>query len=167
MLEIVTGMPAWVIVLLVSTTFYCISFCFEKEVSIKLLLLIPGCFMIFSIISILQQGNILVSGLVWLLGCILGGIVAKRIFSPQAYSLGRKEGTVTVPGTYSIITIFLLYFPLRYYIGYRQAIAIDHTLSAPMILLLAVSSGGIVGFFTLRSYVIFWRYKKLNIKRIA
>ncbi|NUA42753.1 hypothetical protein HAT93_00361 [Dickeya solani] len=80
MLEIVTGMPAWVIVLLVSTTFYCISFCFEKEVSIKLLLLIPGCFMIFSIISILQQGNILVSGLVWLLGCILGGIVAKRIF---------------------------------------------------------------------------------------
>ncbi|NPE52994.1 hypothetical protein E0I03_18625 [Dickeya dadantii] len=167
MLETVTGMPAWVLIILISTTFYCISFCFEKDVSIKFLLLIPGCFMIFSIISLLQQGHILVSSLVWLLGCMLGGSVAKRIFSPQAYSLGRKEGTVTVPGTYSIITIFLLYFPLRYYIGYRQAIAVDHTLSTTMMLLLAVSSGGVVGFFALRSYIIFLRYKKLNIKKIA
>ncbi|WKV50603.1 hypothetical protein [Dickeya fangzhongdai] len=164
MLETVTGMPAWVIVILVSTTFYCISFCFEKEVSIKLLLLIPGCFMVFSIISLLRQGNILTSSLIWLVGCIVGGIAAKRIFSSQIYSPGSKEGTITVPGTCSIITIFLLYFPLRYYIGYRQEIAVDHVLSIPMILLLAVSSGAVVGFFTLRSYIIFGRYKDLNIK---
>ncbi|WP_236640111.1 hypothetical protein [Dickeya undicola] len=164
MLETVTGMPTWVIVLLISTTLYCISFCFKKEVSIKLLLLIPGCFMIFSIFSLLQQGNILISSLIWILGCIVGGVAAKRIFSPQIYSPGRREGTITVPGTYSIITLFLLYFPLRYYIGYRQAAAVDHVLSIPMILLLALSSGGVVGFFTLRSCIIFWRYKKLNLK---
>lgn len=164
MLGIVTDMPAWVIILLVFSALYCISFCFKKEVSIKFLLIIPGCFMIFSIISLLQQGDVIITGLMWLVGCIVGGLAARRIFSPQTYHPGRKAGTITVPGTWSVFIIFLLYFPFRYYIGYRQAMAADHALSIPLILLLALSSGGVVGFFTLRSCIIFWRYKKLAVK---
>ncbi|MCO7252988.1 hypothetical protein KSI86_02300 [Dickeya oryzae] len=164
MLGIVTDMPVWVIILLVSSLLYCISFCFKKDVSIKLLIIIPGGFMIFSIISLLQQGNIIIAGLMWLAGCIIGGMAANQIFSPQIYHPGRKAGTITVPGTWSVIIIFLVYFPLRYYIGYRQAMAADHVLSMPLILLLAVSSGGAVGFFTLRACIIFWRYKKLAVK---
>ncbi|MBP2850430.1 hypothetical protein J8656_13580 [Dickeya oryzae] len=120
--------------------------------------------MIVSIISLLQRGNIIIAGLMWLAGCIIGGMAANRIFSPQTYHPGRKAGTITVPGTWSVIIIFLVYFPLRYYIGYRQAMAADHVLSMPLILLLAVSSGGAVGFFTLRACIIFWRYKKLAVK---
>ncbi|WP_168640732.1 hypothetical protein [Dickeya sp. CFBP 2040] len=164
MLEIMTGMPWWVLIILASATFYCMTFCFQKDVSVKLLLLIPGCFMIFSIISLLQHGNILISCLMWVSGCIVGGMVANRLFSSQTYRPGRKEGTVTVPGTYSVITIFLFYFPFRYYLGYLQATSVDHILSRPMVLLLALVSGGIVGFFTLRAYIIFLRYKTLRYK---
>lgn len=162
MLELITGAPTWVIVLLIATTCYCITFCFKKDVSIKLLLLIPLCFMIFSFVSLLQQGDILMSTIVWFIGCVIGGTLANKIFSPRLYSLGRKEGTITVPGTYSIIIIFLLYFPLRYYIGYQQATASDHHLSGSLIMLLALSSGCVVGFFTLRSYIIYARYNRLN-----
>lgn len=164
MLGIVTDMPAWVMLLLVFSTLYCISFGFKKEVSIKFLLLIPGCFMLFSIISLLQQGDIIITGLMWLAGCVVGGMAARRIFSPQTYHPGRKAGTITVPGTWSVLIVFLLYFPLRYYIGYRQAIAADHALSMPLVLLFALSSGGGVGFFSLRSCIIFWRYKKRAVK---
>ncbi|WP_459581356.1 hypothetical protein [Dickeya oryzae] len=111
MLGIVTDMPVWVIILLVSSLLYCISFCFKKDVSIKLLIIIPGGFMIFSIISLLQQGNIIIAGLMWLAGCIIGGMAANRIFSPQTYHRGRKAGTITVPGTWSVIIIFFGLLP--------------------------------------------------------
>ncbi|WP_045047685.1 hypothetical protein [Rouxiella chamberiensis] len=163
MLEIVSGTPIWVMVLLISATGYCLTFCFKKDVSIKLLLLIPLCFMIFSFVSLLQQGDILISSLTWLMGCVIGGTTATRIFASRPYSLGRKQGTITVPGTYSIIVIFLLYFPLRYYIGYQQATVSDHHLSGALIMLLAVSSGFVVGFFSLRAYIIYLRYKQLAI----
>jgi hypothetical protein len=165
MLEIVTGTPTWVFVLLAVVTGYCLTFCFEKVVSIKLLLLIPLCFMIFSFVSLLQQGDILASSLTWVIGCVIGGGVANKIFGPRVYRLGRKEGTITVPGTYSIIIIFLIYFPLRYYIGYSQATSSTHHLSAALIMLLAVSSGSVVGFFTLRSYIIYQRYKQLSVEK--
>ncbi|WP_035340223.1 MULTISPECIES: hypothetical protein [unclassified Dickeya] len=167
MSEMITGMPVWAGVLLISTTIYCITFCFKKEIGVKFLLLIPICFLIFSLVSLFQQGAVLSSGFIWLLGFLIGGLAAKRLFASHDYRLGRKAGTIAVPGTYSIITLFLFYFPLRYYIGYRQATAIDHTLSLPLVLLLALSSGGVVGFFTLRAGILFWHYRKLNTKETA
>jgi hypothetical protein len=59
----------------------------------------------------------------------------------------------------------LIYFPLRYYIGYSQATSSTHHLSAALIMLLAVSSGSVVGFFTLRSYIIYQRYKQLSVEK--
>ncbi|NIF21650.1 hypothetical protein [Candidatus Pantoea multigeneris] len=162
MLGIVSGTPIWVFILLAVVAAYCITFCFEKVVNIKFLLLIPVCFMIFSFINLLQQDDVFVAILTWVLGCVIGGSLAKKIFGPKTYRLGQKEGTVTVSGTYSVIIIFLIYFPLRYYIGYSQATAENHHLSHALIILLAVSSGCVVGFFTLRSYIIYQRYKALS-----
>ena len=82
-----------------------------------------------------------------------------------AVSLGTKVKTINIPGTFSVLIVFLFYFAVRYYLGYSEAEANPHSLSLMQLTILAIASGLTVGFYSGRALGFYMKYLRLGGQR--
>lgn len=139
MLDILQGTPVWVYAIYLWICYYGIKGCLGGRESRRSLVILPVVLVMWSLMSLTP--SILSSG-AWVGGVALGCVAGMVLFNAQGACLDADGKTLVLPGTWKTLLISQLFFAVKYYFGYQQAVH-PLLLSTPSMLM---AVGGVSGF---------------------
>ena len=137
---IVTGTPVWVWAVFAYGIYMGIKAFGERKVSLKSMVILPAVFLFLSVPTLLGiVGPNPAVGAVWGL-CLLAGVVLGWYFlTPEPVSVNLRDGTLVVPGTWTVLVLFVTVFLVKFVYGFETAVNPD----------LAAQPGFLLGVFSL------------------
>jgi membrane-associated HD superfamily phosphohydrolase len=152
MLDILLGTPLWVFAVYLLLCYYGIKACSSSRESRKSLLMTPLILIVWSLFSL---NHTALSAIYWMSGVALGSLVAMGMFSRKGVSLEADGNGLIIPGTLKILFISQLFFAVKYYIGYQDAVHPELAATTQMLALTGVASGFTVGLFCGRAITLY------------
>lgn len=156
MLDILQGTPFWVYGVFLLICYYGFSARKARRESPRSLLIAPGILGLWSFLSLNYAGHVELTLGSWLAGVALGSLAAWVLFSRRGLTLDDEGQGLIVPGTWKILGISLLFFAVKYFIGYQAAVHPERSASAEILILTSTASGFTVGLFCGRA-ITFYR----------
>jgi len=155
MLEILQHTPVWVYIAFLAWLYLSIRACFTREINIRQASVFPVVFIFLSLLNFYAYPHPILTVPVWIVAAVVGGFISRTLLSLDRFKLGKKAHTLVVPGSYAILVLLLVYFVLRYYLGYQGAIHGGvQGLTYLQLTLFFCSSGFISGFFIARTWLL-------------
>lgn len=155
MLEILLNTPVWVYFVFVVLLYLSIRACFSREVNTRQAIIFPLVFILLSILTFHHYPYPALTVPVWGFGTLAGALISRYLFPRSRFKLGKRTHSLVVPGSYAILIILLLYFVLRYYLGYQEAVRGGVLqLTITQLILFFCSSGFTTGFFIARAWLL-------------
>ncbi|MGR3888798.1 DUF6622 family protein [Pseudomonas sp. 1152_12] len=139
MLDILQGTPLWVYAVYLWICYYGIKACLVGRENRRSLMILPVVLVVWSLMSLAP--SILSSG-AWVCGALVGSLLGMLLFNADGARLDANGETLVLPGTWKPLLISQLFFVVKYYFGYQQAVH-PLFLSTPQML---VAVGGVSGF---------------------
>ncbi|MFJ2283645.1 hypothetical protein ACIOUG_21235 [Pseudomonas sp. NPDC087803] len=87
----------------------------------------------------------------WIGALLLGGAAARLMFSAQGVTLDESLTGLTLPGTWKVLMLYLLFFAVNYYFGYQDDVHPEQASAPDALLLKAAISGFVCGLIGTRS----------------
>ena len=163
MLEILQHTPVWVYIVFVVLLYLSIRACFSHEVNTRQAIIFPLVFILLSILTFRYYPYPALTVPVWGAGALAGALLSRYLFPRSRFKLGERAHSLVVPGSYAILILLLLYFFLRYYLGYQEAVRGGVLqLTTTQLILFFCSSGFTTGFFIARAWLLRKYYVSLN-----
>ncbi|TSD75173.1 hypothetical protein FFI16_001635 [Pseudomonas sp. KBS0710] len=139
MLDILQGTPLWVYAIYLWICYYGIKACLGGRGNRRSLLILPVVLVVWSLMSL--EPSLLSSG-AWVGGVLAGCLMGMLLFNADGARLDADGETLVLAGTWKTLLISQLFFAVKYYFGYQQAVH-PLLLSTPEMLL---AVGGVSGF---------------------
>lgn len=152
MLIILRETPVWVYAVFFLLLYYGVMACFRSNETRRSLLISPVIFLIWSLAAMNYTAQPLVSIGSWAVGLLAGLAVAFLGFSYQGITKGAEHHSSSVPGSSKLLMISMLFFCIKYYIGYQQATDPVFANSLPILILTGVASGLTIGLLCGRAW---------------
>jgi hypothetical protein len=152
MLDILQGTPLWVFAVYLLLCYYGIKACAASRESRKSLLITPLILIVWSLFSV---NHTALAAACWLGGLALGSLLAMAMFPGKGIALEADGSGLMVPGTLKILFISQLFFAVKYYIGYQDAVHPELAATTQMLVLTGVASGFTVGLFCGRAITLY------------
>lgn len=144
MLDILQGTPVWVYAVYLWMCYYGIKACLGGRENRRSLIILPVVLVVWSLMALVP--SLLASG-AWVGGVIVGGLLGQLLFNADGARLEADGNTLALPGTWKTLLISQLFFGVKYYFGYQQAVH-PMLLSTPsMLAVVSAVSGFTVGLF--------------------
>jgi len=163
MLEILKSTPPWVYAIFALICYYGLRALSTTRESQRSLLITPLILLVWSLWSLnLGDHRWLALG-AWSSGAVLGSLLAMGLFSSVGVVLESSGESILVPGTLKVFGISLLFFAVKYWIGYQTAVHPEHAASVQMLSISGAAAGFTVGLFCGRALKL---YRHLLILRV-
>ncbi|MEN5258662.1 hypothetical protein [Pseudomonas protegens] len=162
MLDALEGTPLWVYGAFLLVCYYGISACKTSRESQRSLIITPVILVIWSLFSLSYADRIELTVGCWLAGMVLGGLTAFALFPRRGLTLDEEGKHLIVPGTWKVLGISLLFFAVKYFIGYQAAVHPEFSATMEMLILAGTASGFTVGLFCGRSGVFYLAWLALQ-----
>lgn len=163
MLDILQGTPLWVYGVFLLICYYGFKARLPRQEHPSFLLITPGIFALWSLFSLNDTGHLAMTLSAWLIGMAMGAAAAIPLFPTRFLTLGKGGKRLVVPGTWSVLAIYLLFFAMRYFIGYQSAVHPEQSDGDVEILLIAsTASGFTVGLFCGRAINFYRKWTELR-----
>jgi hypothetical protein len=147
MLDILQGTPLWVYAVFALICYYGLRALATTRESRRSLLLTPVILLVWSLWSVnLGEHPLLALG-AWAGGAALGSLLAMLLFTSVGVLLEADGEALLIPGTLKILGISLLFFAVKYWIGYQGAVHPEHAASVQMLGISGAAAGFTVGLF--------------------
>ncbi len=144
MLDILQGTPLWVYAVYLWICYYGIKSCLGGRENRRSLMILPVVLVVWSLMSLVPS---LLSSSAWGGGALAGSVVGILLFNAKGAQLDANGETLVLPGTWKTLLISQLFFAVKYYFGYQQAVH-PLLLSTPsMLMAIGAISGFTVGLF--------------------
>ncbi|WP_439864097.1 hypothetical protein [Pseudomonas antarctica] len=144
MLDILHGTPLWVYAVYLLICFYGIKACLGGRENRRSLMILPVVLVVWSLMSLAPS---LLSSSAWVGGAVVGSVLGMLVFNADGARLDTHGETLLLPGTWKTLLISQLFFAVKYYFGYQQAVH-PLLLSTPeMLMAVGGASGFTVGLF--------------------
>jgi hypothetical protein len=144
MLDILQGTPLWVYAVYLWICYYGIKACLGGRENRRSLLILPVVLVVWSLMSLAPS---LLSSSAWAGGAVVGSLVGMLLFNANGARLDANGETLVLAGTWKTLLISQLFFAVKYYFGYQQAVH-PLLLSTPdMLATIGAVSGFTVGLF--------------------
>lgn len=144
MLDILQGTPLWVYAVYLWICYYGIRACLGGRENRRSLLILPVVLVVWSLMSLAPS---LLSSSAWAGGAVVGSLVGMLLFNANGARLDANGATLVLAGTWKTLLISQLFFAVKYYFGYQQAVH-PLLLSTPsMLATIGAVSGFTVGLF--------------------
>ncbi|MFC6299092.1 hypothetical protein GNF76_26720 [Pseudomonas sp. CCM 7893] len=147
MLDILQGTPLWVYGVFLLICYYGIKARKAHLERPRTLLITPLLFALWSFFSLKYADHFAITLCVWLVGIVLGCLAASSLFPHQRLTLAEGGQRLIVPGSWNILGIYLLFFAIKYFLGYQEAVHPEHSNDAELILIAGFAPGFTVGLF--------------------
>lgn len=157
LLNIVSGTPWWVWVVFIYLVVIGIQATKSITVSLFRMAIIPVILTLWSWYSLIHHPVIRI--ITWLIAFAVGILIGLRFFSTKV-TVDKKNKRVHLAGSYLPLIFYLLFFLLKYVLGFTYAIHPEYKNFAFLWAIDAVSSGLISGIFSGRLLYIIIRYIK-------
>jgi len=155
MMDALEGTPLWVYGAFLLVCYYGLSARKTSRESRRSLIITPVILVIWSLFSLSYAGRVELTVGSWLMGMVLGGLAAFALFPRRGLTLDEEGKHLIVPGTYKVLGISLLFFAVKYFIGYQAAVYPELSATVEMLVLAGTASGFTVGLFCGRSGVFY------------
>ncbi|WP_248920488.1 hypothetical protein [Pseudomonas entomophila] len=155
MLDALEGTPLWVYGAFILVCYYGISACKTSRESQRSLIITPVILVIWSLFSLNYEDRVELTVGCWLVGMVLGGLAAIALFPRRGLTLDQEGKHLIVPGTWKVLGISLLFFAVKYFIGYQAAVHPELSATVEMLSLAGTASGFTVGLFCGRTGVFY------------
>ncbi|TFF05829.1 hypothetical protein EXW72_19615 [Pseudomonas sp. BCA14] len=139
MLDILQGTPLWVYAVYAWICYYGIKACVGGRESRRSLLILPVVLVAWSLMSLAPS---ILSSSTWVGGAVVGSLLGMLLFNADGARLDVNGETLVLAGTWKTLLVSQLFFAVKYYFGYQQAV---HPLFLSTPEMLAVV-GGVSGF---------------------
>ncbi|NBF03458.1 hypothetical protein GV819_14280 [Pseudomonas sp. Fl5BN2] len=163
MLEILQGTPLWVYAVFALICGYGLRARSTLRESRRSLLIAPLILLAWSLWSLNLGAHPLLSLAAWTSGAALGSLLAMLLFSSIGVVLESGGEAILVPGTLKILGISLLFFAVKYWIGYQTAVHPEQAAGMQMLSISGAAAGFTVGLFCGRALKL---YRHLLILRL-
>lgn len=147
MLDTLQGTPLWVYGAFLLVCYYGFNAHTASRETPRSLLITPGILTLWSFCSLNYAGSVELTLGSWLAGVVLGSLVALVLFPRRGLALDEEGVWLIVPGTWKILGISLLFFAVKYFIGYQAAVHPERSASSEILILAGTASGFTVGLF--------------------
>ncbi|APC17662.1 hypothetical protein BLL42_18715 [Pseudomonas frederiksbergensis] len=158
MLDTLQGTPLWVYGVFLLVCYYGLRARTPSRESELSLLITPGILTLWSFFSLNYNEHAGLALGSWIAGIALGSLAAIALFSHRGVTLDSDGKGLIVPGSWKIFCISLLFFAVKYFIGYQAAVHPERSASVQMLALTGTASGFTVGLFCGRATTL---YRKL------
>lgn len=144
MLDILQGTPLWVYAVYLWICYYGIKACLGGRENRRSLMILPVVLVVWSLMALPPS---LLSSSAWVGGAVLGSLLGMLLFNANGARLDANGETLVLAGTWKTLLISQLFFAVKYYFGYQQAVH-PLLLSTPaMLMAVGAVSGFTVGLF--------------------
>jgi hypothetical protein len=116
------GTPLWVYGAFLLVCCYGLSARKTSRESQRSLIITPVVLVVWSLLSLSYADRVELTVGSWFTGMLLGGLVAFALFSRRGLTLDEEGKHLIVPGTWKVFGISLLFFAVKYFIGYQAAV---------------------------------------------
>ncbi|VVN71640.1 hypothetical protein [Pseudomonas fluorescens] len=161
MLDILQGTPLWVYAAYLLLCYYGIKACSSSRESKKSLLITPLILLVWSLFSVNHSA---LSTIFWIGGLAMGSLLAMALFPGKGVELEADGNGLIIPGTLKILFISQLFFAVKYYTGYQDAVHPEFTATTQMLALSGVASGFTVGLFCGRAITLYRALVSLRVR---
>ncbi|MFJ2365801.1 hypothetical protein ACIPIN_19200 [Pseudomonas sp. NPDC087697] len=155
MLDTLQGTPLWVYGVFLLICYYGFRARTPSRESKLSLLITPGILTLWSFFSLNYHEHAELALGSWVAGIALGSLAAIALFSRRGLTLDSDGKGLIVPGTWKILCISLLFFAVKYFIGYQAAVHPERSASVQMLRLTGTASGFTVGLFCGRAITLY------------
>ena len=147
MLDILQGTPVWVYAVYLWICYYGIKACLGGRENRRSLMILPAVLVVWSLISLISLAPSMLSSGAWVGGAVIGSLLGMLLFNANGARLETDGDTLVLPGTWKTLLISQLFFAVKYYFGYQQAVH-PLLLSTPSMLAAGGGASGLtVGLF--------------------
>ena len=144
MLDILQGTPLWVYAIYLWICYYGIKACLGGRENRRSLMILPVVLVVWSLMSLAPS---ILSSSAWVAGALAGSLLGMWLFNARGARLDANGETLVLAGTWKTLLISQLFFAVKYYFGYQQAVH-PLLLSTPdMLATIGAVSGFTVGLF--------------------
>ena len=144
MLDILQGTPIWVYAIYLWICYYGIKACLGGRENRRSLMILPVVLVVWSLMSLAPS---ILSSSAWVAGALAGSLLGMWLFNARGAWLDANGDTLVLAGTWKTLLISQLFFAVKYYFGYQQAV---HPLllgTPDMLATIGAVSGFTVGLF--------------------
>ncbi|AZE84788.1 hypothetical protein C4J98_3382 [Pseudomonas orientalis] len=152
MLIILRETPVWVYAVFFLLLYWGVMACFRSNETRRSLLISPVIFLVWSLAAMNYTAQPWVSSGSWASGFLAGLMIAFVAFDYHGITRGEERGSISVPGSAKLLVISLLFFCIKYYIGYQQATDPVFANSLPILILTGIASGLTIGLLCGRAW---------------
>lgn len=99
----------------------------------------------------------------WLTGIAVGSATALLLFPTRCLTLDDAGRRLVVPGTWKILAIYLLFFAVRYFIGYQAVVHPERSNDIQIVLITCTVSEFTVGLFCCRATSFYPKWLNLRV----
>lgn len=125
--------------------------------------IVPAIISAFSLFAMLSSavriGNAPVLVLAWVVAAALGGAVGWLTLRDARIGADHHTGRITIPADWSFPPLLLLFFGLRFYVGWRLAVEPDAAGHLDFALVQVAVSGLIAGIFAGKAYALWQKWR--------
>lgn len=144
MLDLLQGTPLWVYAIYLWICYYGIKAALGASENRRSLLILPVVLVVWSLTSLAPS---LLSSSAWGGGVVVGSLVGMLLFNAKGARLDASGETLVLPGTWMTLLISQLFFAVKYYFGYQQAVHPLLMNTPAMLIAISAISGFTVGLF--------------------
>ncbi|NWA86837.1 MULTISPECIES: DUF6622 family protein [unclassified Pseudomonas] len=144
MLDILQGTPLWVYAVYLWICYYGIKACLGGRENRRSLMILPVVLVVWSLMSLAPS---ILSSSAWVGGALVGSLVGMLLFNADGAQLAANGETLVLPGTWKTLLISQLFFAVKYYFGYQQAVHPLFLSTPEMLVAVGAVSGFTVGLF--------------------
>lgn len=158
-MEVFAHVPVWVWFVLAYGLGMGIKGFGTRKVSLAMATLLPVVFLGLSLSSLWPVVAVAPAiGLVWLLALGAGGIVGWFFLSSEPVEVHRHRGTLVVPGTWTVLVLFVVVFATKFVYGTISAVAPVVAAEGGVLVAVFSLSGLATGIVTGRTARLYNRY---------
>jgi hypothetical protein len=151
--QAIANTPWWVFALFVYLIKVGYTATRPRIIPINAMLIIPTIFLALATIGLFKLTNLNgVRFAWWLSAIIVGGSLGWHLCKSMGITAIKDSQRIHVPGTWSVLIIFLILFIIKYFLNYEMTTHADFLKHALARDLLLISYGGTTGFFIGRIY---------------
>lgn len=144
MLDILQGTPLWVYAIYLWICYYGSKACLGGRETRRSLMILPVVLVVWSLMSLAPS---ILSSSAWVAGALAGSLLGMWLFNARGAWLDANGDTLVLAGTWKTLLISQLFFAVKYYFGYQQAVHPLLLSTHPMLVAVGGVSGFTVGLF--------------------